>query len=151
LWGSERLGALIQNMPLARHEQYQPLVQIISTLFSAANQKIVALAKATHSKVPAPSAAIRTSNLNSVQLHGYKLEYAVEDLEQNSEEALARVCVTLQELIHEPGRSPQEQQRLRAILDDCMRTRLAIYDQCLEIQSQYSHIMAQLGVRETQD
>lgn len=151
LWGSEKLGALIQNMPLARHEQYQPLVQIISTLFSATHQKMVALAKVTHAKAPIPSATKRTPNLNSVQLHGYKLEYAVEELEQNSEQVLARVCMNLQELIHEPGRSPQEQQRLRSILDDCMRTRLAIYDQCLEIQSQHSHILAQLGVGATQE
>lgn len=151
LWGSENIGALIQNMPLARHEQYQPLVQILSTLFSAAHQKIAALGKTAYNKIPPPSAPQRSPNLNAVQLHGYKLEYAVEELEQNSEQTLARVCLHLQELIHEPGKSTREQQRLRALLDDCMRTRLAIYDHCLEIQSQHSRIMDQLGVVAPQD
>lgn len=151
LWGSENLGVIIQNMPLARHEQYQPLVQIIFTLLSAAHRKITTLLKISHNKVLPATTALRIPHTASVQLHGYKLEYAVEELEQSSEQTLARVCQQLQELIQEPGRSPQEQRQLRALLDDCMRTRLAIYDHCLEIQSQHSHIMGQLGARVAED
>lgn len=151
LWGSENLGVIIQNMPLARHEQYQPLVQIISTLLNAAHRKITDLLKTVRNKMSTSTGALRSPNTASIQLHGYKLEYAVEELEQSSEQTLARVCQHIQELTHEPGKSPQEQQRLRALLDDCMRTRLAIYDHCLEIQSQYSHIMGQLGVKVAQD
>lgn len=148
LWGSENLAVIIQNMPLARHEQYQPLVQIIATLLNAAHRKLTTLLKSAHHKMmPAP----RSLNAASVQLHGYKLEYAVEELEQSSEQTLARVCQHLQELSHASGKSHQEQQRLRALLDDCMRIRLAIYDHCLEIQSQHSHIMGQLGIKVAQD
>jgi DNA-binding response OmpR family regulator len=149
LWGSEHLGVLIQNMPLARHEQYQPLVQLISTLFSAAQMKIAELAKTARSKTPQLNTR-RVANFNAVQLHSYKLEYAVDELEQSSEQTLARVCLHLQEIIHEPGKSPQEQQRLRTLLDDCMRARLAIYDHCLEIQAQHSQIMSQLNAQATQ-
>ncbi|MBC6903871.1 response regulator [Saccharophagus sp. K07] len=147
LWGSDNLGAIIQNMPLARHEQYQPLVQILTTLFSATNQKIVELARPTVTKLTPQRQNPPSVDYAGIQLHGYKLECALEDLENSSEQSLAKVCQRLQELSLQPDKSPQEQQALRMLLDDCMKTRLAIYDQCLEIQSQYSHIMAQLGMK----
>lgn len=146
LWGSEHLGAIIQNMPLARHEQYQPLVQILSTLFSAVNKKIATQDKIATRRAP-PVSNLRTPDFTNLQLHGYRLECALEDLEQNSERTLAQVCHRLQEFSHLPNRTPQEQQLLRSLLDDCMKARLAIYDHCLEIQSQYSHIMNQLGMK----
>lgn len=151
LWGSEHLGAIIQNMPLARHEQYQPLVQILATLFSAVNQKITTLVKAPRSQPPLTAQPPHSPNLASLQIHGYKLEYAVEELEQKSEKALGRLCVRLQELSQQSQRNPTEAKILRSLLDDAMNTRLAIYDHCLEIQTQYSQIMAQLGIKVAQD
>ncbi len=150
LWGSENLGAIIQNMPFARHEQYQPLVQILATLFNALNQKIAALAKPARPQGSA-SPPSRNPHLGNIQISGYKLEYAVEELEQKSERSLGRLCLRLQELAQHPQRDPAEAKLLHNLLDEAMQVRLAIYDHCLEIQAQYSQIMGQLGIRVTQD
>lgn len=150
LWGSEHLGAIIQNMPFARHDQYQPLVQILTTLFSALNQKMSALLKSNR-PVPQTYSPVHTPKAAQLQIHGYRLEYAVEELEHNAERVLGRLCQSLQELASHQLRAPEESKQLRAMLDDAMNTRLTIYDQCLEIQSQYSSIMGLLGIQMTQD
>lgn len=152
LWGSEHFSAIIQNMPLARHDQYQPLVQLLTTLFSAVNHKFSALGKNHRSTPPNtnPSNANKVTHrpdFAQAQIHGYKLECAVEELEQNAEVRLGHLCQRLQDLAHQELRSPTEAKQLRDLLDDAMNVRLAIYDHCLEIQSQYSGIMAQLGIK----
>jgi CheY-like chemotaxis protein len=149
LWGSEYFGAIIQNMPLSRHDQYQPLLQILTTLFSAVSHKIAALGKNRRVQVHPTHTQTQTPNFAQVQIHGYKLEYAVEELEQQAELTLGRLCQRLQELAHQELRLPEAKQ-LRGMLDDAMNARLAIYDHCLEIQSQYSGIMAQLGIKVAQ-
>jgi CheY-like chemotaxis protein len=145
LWGSEHLGAIIQNMPFARHDQYQPLVQILATLFSALNQKMATLTKNLRPPASVPRAL--TPNIAQAQIHGYKLEYAVEEMERQAELTLGRLCQRLQERVQQDQRSPAETEQLRNMLNDAMSARLAIYDHCLEIQSQYSGIMAQLGIQ----
>jgi DNA-binding response OmpR family regulator len=150
LWGSEYFGAIIQNMPFARHDQYQPLVQILTTLFNAVSQKIPTLGRNARAQLYSAAPKLtHKPDLAQVQIHGYHLESAVEELEQNAERTLGRLCQRLQELA-QTLRSSEEIKQLRNMLDDAMKARLAIYDHCLEIQSQYSGIMAQLGIKAAQ-
>lgn len=57
---------------------------------------------------------------------------------------LGRLCQRLQEMALQAQRPALEVKLLRAMLDDAMNTRLAIYDHCLEIQTQFAAIMSQL-------
>lgn len=142
LWGSENFGAIIQNMPFARHDQYQPLVQILTTLFSAVNRKIYNRTKPTRSV--STFAPAHAAVLGQVHTHRQKLEASLEELEQRGELMLGRLCQRLQEMALQAQRPALEVKLLRAMLDDAMNTRLAIYDHCLEIQTQFAAIMSQL-------
>lgn len=144
LWGSKHLGAIIQNMPNPNESQHQPLRQILVTFFKATDQKVHQLFKspglrAPKAESPPPKSARHSREL--LHVHGYKLECALELLETQSEQNLSVIARHLQQLANDTSTDPEQRQTFKSLLDQCMATRMAIYDQCLEIQSQYHQIM----------
>lgn len=147
IWGGKQLGAIIQNMPLAKSTKYRPLVQILSTLFTAINEKLEGLTLQNAAK-PVKAKITQVLDRNAMHTHGYKLEYALEQLEHQSELNLSQISHQLQEWINQPARDDLERQRMRQLFDRCTRTRVTIYDQCLEVQTQHNYIMACVSTKE---
>lgn len=140
LWGSANLGAIIQNMPHAQYEKYQPLVQLIASLLNGADQKLNALPQRRPSYGHKPATKTPKLDLNSLHVHRYKLETALEQLEQRSEQQLSQLCKQLQLLARSSTVAGREAQELLKLADIGLTARLTIYDQCLEIQSHFNHI-----------
>lgn len=150
IWGSKNLAAIIQNMPNPRNAQHLALRQILVTLFSAADRKIKqfkeesATRTASYHEVdfsrPGTPPTATELDIDSINVHGYKLEYSLELLESQSEDNLSSICQTLQALVNQ-STEPHEHRKLSKLLQQCMATRLAIYDHCLEAQTQYHEIM----------
>lgn len=142
LWGSANLGAIIQNMPHVDYDTYQPLVQLISSLLNGADQKLQALQPRPY-KIKARSSHpvfADQFDFNSLHIHRYKLEHALETLEHRSEQQLSHLCHQLQALAGASSMGVTDAQKLRGLADEGLRVRLAIYDQCLEIQAHFSQI-----------
>lgn len=141
LWGSPCIGAIIQNMPHAQYERYQPLVQLISTLLSGADHKLRALPhhlRANRRKTRPPEA--KWLDLNNLHVHRYKIETALEEMEQRSEQQLSQLCQRLQELSRSSGIGNTEAQQLMKLADLGLAARLAMYDHCQEIQQHFSRM-----------
>lgn len=140
LWGSANIGAIIQNMPHARYETYQPLVQLIASLLNGADQKLLTLPQNRQNYSHKLANTAQKLDLNSLYVHRYKLETALEQLEQRSEQQLSHLCKQLQLLSRSPTVAGREAQQLLKLADIGLTARLTIYDQCLEIQSHFNHI-----------
>lgn len=141
LWGSANVGAIIQNMPHAHYATYQPVVQLISSLLNGADRKLQILPALY--RASARGSATAKSNeldLSSLHIHRYKLESALETLETRSEQQLSHLCKQLQVLAAAPSRSAADAQTLRKLAEEGLSARLTVYDQCLEIQSQFDQI-----------
>ena len=147
LWGSETIGAIIQNMPHAQYEKYQPVVQLISSLLNGADQKLQILqhqfktnngkSKSSHGDDAKGESAERKYSL---QIHRFKLENALEELEHQSERQLSQLCHQLKKLAQSPHRDMIESRQLFKLAEMGLQARLTIYDQCLEVQSHYNAI-----------
>lgn len=141
LWGSDSIGAIVQNMPHAHYATYQPVVQLISSLLNGADQKLQALTSLYGTTVRKPTAAKSTKfDLNSLHIHCYKLENALEMLETRSEQQLSHLCKQLQALAAAPSTSAADAQTLRKLAEEGLSARLTVYDQCLEVQSHFDQI-----------
>ena len=135
VWGSPKFGATIHNMPSPKSEHYKSMRQIVAQLFKATE------AKAQDGAAPHYSIAMASNDLN---IYGFKIEAAIETLESQCELHLRKIAQALQNMSTEPERDEQEKQSLLKLLDHCVQTRINIYDQCLEIQTQYQRLVSKL-------
>lgn len=149
LWGSASLGAIIQNMPHAHYERYQPLVQLIGALLKGADQKLRALPqqlRATSRKTHLPKN--KWLDLNNLHIHRYKIEAALEEMEQRSEQQLSQLCQKLQEMSRNNSIGAAEAQQLAKLAELGLATRLTVYDQCQEIQLHFNRMSDLVEQRE---
>lgn len=147
LWGSDSIGAIIQNMPHAHYDKYQPVVQLISSLLTGADQKLRDLSSrykgSARSNRPAPSKkGLDRMDTNTLHIHSYKLESSLEQLEQRGEQQLSHLCQQLQAMAKMPSIGITDAQQLLKLADIGLAARLTLYDQCLEIRSHFDPISA---------
>lgn len=149
VWGSSSFGAIIHNMPSPKSEQFQTMRQIVTTLFKATSSKMQKLSSLSSSIVFNTDAELSSNppfDSNSLRVHGYKLEAALDNLEHQSELHLRKITQTLQTLANDESRSDFDRQQFQRLLNQSIQTRIAIYDQCLELQSQYRQILTCLNL-----
>ncbi len=152
IWGSCHFGAIIHNMPSPRNEQYQTMRQLVTTLFKATHSKLDSRSGfvTTHLDEDSFASAKEAVDLGSLKLHCFQLEAALDNLENDSESHLRRISQTLQQLANDSHRSERDRQQFQKLLNQCIQTRIAIYDQCLALQTEYQQILGCIGAeRET--
>lgn len=160
LWGSENIGVIIHNMPNYTTEKFAEMNQTLQTLLSATDDKLNALKKNR------PSPQLATSNPyanaytsaripqhrrkqdSSMSIHGFKLECAVEELERLSTTQLTKMAIEFKALADRPVRSESERLLFLNYSRRCNQARDIILEHCLEIQKQYTKMMADAGLEE---
>lgn len=126
IWGGEQLAAMIQNMPLAKSDTYQPLVELLATLFKSCNEKMGQL-------YSGENGAQRDINLGSEGQHSIaKLRRIVEEMESINDDCLSRTSQKLQEWLNNATQSSEQQKQFHTLFNLCIRSRVAMYDHRLE-------------------
>lgn len=141
VWGCHTFGAIIHNMPSTRSNQYQTMRQIVSTLFRATESK----ARTNAQSAPQSQNFIKASSelavdkldTNALYQLSVNLEATIASIENQSEQQLQKITQQLQELASDTNRAEKDRQLLQQMLNQSIQIRIAIYDQCLELQSQH--------------
>lgn len=146
IWGDKHLGCMVQNMPLDKSDFYQQLVQLLDAIFSAANEKLAALSAQHATPSPRPSYAAPTSSLERISLH---LETALHDLEQLNEKQWQNICLQLGDWLDEARTGEPNLMKLQGVLNQCIKARVAAFDQCRETQSLCSNMLSHINRKDT--
>ncbi len=147
VWGTERLGALIQNMPSAGSQGYQALTEILLILFKACDEKLNALADLNIQQLlrsSRPAFSNNRAHPRHLRIHREQLQQTLSELEHISEYKLAHLCHRLKHWELKGISHYEDRQELKEIHSMCVNARLEIYDQCLEAQSQLEKLLSEL-------
>lgn len=134
VWGATRLAALVQNMPSPKSEQYQALVDILATLFKAANEKLSQLLSLIEPRDQPKQSQQNTHSLDLQQLNQQKQRLAglISQIEDAAEDSLSRVCNHLQQSVNRAHTETPELKERKNLFSQCVKTRVKLFDQCLE-------------------
>lgn len=160
LWGSSNFGAIIHNMPSIRDALHVRTQQLLNTIFGAADNKLeLLLHDRDHARTSETDFCGKTAAVNrhraideyNLNVHGFKLECALEELEHINERQLGLLAQDLKALAQRLPLPERDVRRIDRLTQRCSEIRTALYAQCLEAQSQYTRIMADIGCAEPSD
>ncbi len=147
VWGCPQFGAIIHNMPSPRNEQYQTMRDLVCTLFRVAEEKANALLRHPEAlprhRLGSPSAS---TDIEALRDQSMRFEAAIEAVEVNSEKYLRALSQELQRLCTDRSLDGKENHAFQRLLNQCIQTRIGIYDQCLELQNQYRDLIEALDL-----
>ncbi len=138
----DKISLLIKNMPLDEPERYGRIRDSLSTLLTAANNRIVALDKIK--SIESHRTSLLDNTINEVHETVVEIEAAVKSQEKASMKTMDDMMRTMEQTMMTLGLSEDQEQRLLSIVQKGTQNLERIYAQSMAIDSRFEKTIASL-------